>query len=537
MASDYVAIRAQNERRYGTDIGRIGPMLLAERYGDRTHFIFELLQNAEDALARRHGWSGPRSITFELLESALRVSHYGVPFTEADVLGICGIAETTKREFTSLGRFGIGFKSVYAFTDRPEVHSGDESFAIENFVWPLAIPRIDSDRDETVFVLPLRETDSSAASEISAGLQRLGPRVLLFLRQIEEVSWSVGGSSFGQYMRDRVKPISDNAREVVIIGQTHGVEDISEESWLIFAREVHTADGLKAGSVEIAFKLSADDNGGSLSGEPLQESPLVVFFPTKDQTYLGFLTQGPYRTTPSRDYVPRNDPWNRYLVQETAKLLVESLDALRAMGMLDTNTLRSLPLDISKFGEGSMFAGLFEAVREAFKSKPILPQFSGGHVTAAGAKLARTQDLRELLSPSQLTALLQAEQEVNWLSEEITQDRTPELRQYLMHELDIPELTPETIIPRLTRSFLEDQTDAWIVQLYEFLNGQSALLRSGRFTDVPLVRLEDGSHITARKDVVIHRPFCRVRSPPGSRPCVAPSAERKVPRNCFRILG
>lgn len=160
MASDYVAIRAQNERRYGTDIGRIGPMLLAQRYGDRTHFIFELLQNAEDALARRHGWSGPRSITFELLESALRVSHYGVPFTEADVLGICGIAETTKREFTSLGRFGIGFKSVYAFTDRPEVHSGDESFAIENFVWPLAIPRIDSDRDETVFVLPLRETDA-----------------------------------------------------------------------------------------------------------------------------------------------------------------------------------------------------------------------------------------------------------------------------------------------------------------------------------------------------------------------------------------
>lgn len=294
---------------------------------------------------------------------------------------------------------------------------------------------------------PMRETDSSAASEISAGLQRLGPRVLLFLRQIEEVSWSVGGSSFGQYMRDRVKPISDNAREVVIIGQTHGVEDISEESWLIFAREVHTADGLKAGSVEIAFKLSDDDNGGSLSVEPLQESPLVVFFPTKDQTYLGFLTQGPYRTTPSRDYVPRNDPWNRYLVQETAKLLVESLDALRAMGMLDTNTLRSLPLDISKFGEGSMFAGLFEAVREAFKSKPLLSQFNGGHVTAAGAKLARTQDLRELLSPSQLTALLQAEQEVNWLSEEITQDRTPELRQYLMHELDIPEFDPRNNYP------------------------------------------------------------------------------------------
>ncbi len=40
MASDYGSIRSDNERRYGTDIGRIGPMLLANRYADRTHFIF-----------------------------------------------------------------------------------------------------------------------------------------------------------------------------------------------------------------------------------------------------------------------------------------------------------------------------------------------------------------------------------------------------------------------------------------------------------------------------------------------------------------
>src|SRR5437588_12680040 len=109
MPSDYGAIKADNERRYGTDIGRIGPMLLADRYDDRTHFIFELLQNAEDALARRPGWHGSRSVTFHLTESALRVSHFGHPFDEADVRGICGIAESTK-DLTAIGRFGIGFK-------------------------------------------------------------------------------------------------------------------------------------------------------------------------------------------------------------------------------------------------------------------------------------------------------------------------------------------------------------------------------------------------------------------------------------------
>ena len=62
MACDYAAIRRENQRRYGTDIGRIGELLLANRYGDRTHFIYELLQNAEDALARRTAWQGSRAV-------------------------------------------------------------------------------------------------------------------------------------------------------------------------------------------------------------------------------------------------------------------------------------------------------------------------------------------------------------------------------------------------------------------------------------------------------------------------------------------
>ena len=39
-------------------------------------------------------------------------------------------------ELTAIGRFGIGFKSVYALTDSPEVYSGSEHFAIDSFVWP-----------------------------------------------------------------------------------------------------------------------------------------------------------------------------------------------------------------------------------------------------------------------------------------------------------------------------------------------------------------------------------------------------------------
>jgi hypothetical protein len=96
MASNYAAIRLDNERRYGTDIGRIGPMLLTDRYADRTHFIFELLQNAEDALARRTQWSGSRAVEFVLKEDELRVTHWGKPFDDPDVRGVLASSRCTR---------------------------------------------------------------------------------------------------------------------------------------------------------------------------------------------------------------------------------------------------------------------------------------------------------------------------------------------------------------------------------------------------------------------------------------------------------
>ena len=125
MPTDYGCIRAENKNEYGAGVGRWGQSLLTNRYDDRAHFIFELLQNAEDAIARRENWQGLRSVKFSLSENELRVAHFGRPFDERDVRGVCGIAESTK-DLTAIGRFGIGFKSVYAFTQRPEVHSGNE---------------------------------------------------------------------------------------------------------------------------------------------------------------------------------------------------------------------------------------------------------------------------------------------------------------------------------------------------------------------------------------------------------------------------
>ena len=498
MTCDYETIRSENMKRYGTDIGRIGQMLLADRYDERTHFIFELLQNAEDALVRRTGWQGSQAVSFDLKETSLRVSHYGYPFDEADVRGICGIAEGTK-DINEIGRFGIGFKSVYAFTKRPEIHSGSEAFAIEKFVWPIAIPTINRNADETVIQIPFKPADSSAQGEIADGLGRLASNGLLFLSQIDEISWSVEGSASGQYLREAkdIDSKDSNVRRVTIIGQQDGKSERDGE-WLVFSRPVDTGDGSQAEPVEIAFSCVQNESVKSRRIRRVERSPLVVFFPTVVETHLGFLVQGPYRTTPSRDNIPRDNDWNTRLVCETASLLRETLCWLRDNDFLDTKALRCLPLDSAKFDNTNMFKPLFESTKDALSSDPLLPRFDSGYVAASRARLGRTQELRELFDPTQLADLYEEEHELIWLSADITSDRAHDLYDYLREELDIAEITPDGIIRRLNRAFLEAQQDEWILKLYEFLNERSALRPP--LVGIPLIRLENGSHVPTKAD-------------------------------------
>ncbi len=494
MASNYEIICEENRRRYGTEGGPKSGGLAASLYDNRTHFIFELLQNTEDALGRRDDSRGLGKVTFTLTQNKLTLSHFGQPFNEGDVVSICDISESTKNE-SSIGRFGLGFKSVYTVTNLPEIHSGDEDFAIDDYVFPKRAHRTPRQPDETQIVLPLTLEDPTIGQDITAGFRSLGPGALLFLRNIEEINWSVEGGASGFYMRNPPEKIGPNVRRVMVVGHEAGGDEIDQD-WMVFHRDVFSDEQKKGGRVEIAFSMAVSkDPADRWLVQPLPTSPLVVFFPTVIETHLGFLVQGPYRTTPSRETIPSGDLWNQHLIMETSSLLVEAMRWLRDKAILDVSVLRCLPVDPEKFRDDSRFSPMFKAVREAFRDDALLPTNENGYVSASKAKLARTQDLRDLLTPEQIAALFNSNSGA-WLSGDITQDKVPEIRQYLMRELDIDEIRPESFLPSLTKPFLESQSDEWILQLYEFLSRQEKVLRRHLET-VPFIRLEDGSHVVA----------------------------------------
>lgn len=489
MPSDYEQIKRDNIRKYGTEEAHLA-LLVRDLYSDRTHFIFELLQNAEDA--------GASKVKFSVFYDRLELTHDGRRFTAQDVKGVCGIAEGQKADdLTKIGRFGIGFKSVYAYTTSPEIHSGDEHFRVNTYVRPHHARHRKVDHPwTTLFVFPFNKDEpdqQTAFREITVCLSNLNTRTLLFLRKIKELEYASDETS-GTYLREESR--YGTARKIELIG------DNDDETWVVFERPASKPGSKHKVYVELGFRM----NTKTETIESEHNTPLVVYFPTEKSTRLGFYIQGPYRTTLARDNVPKDNSWNRKLIEETAELTVTSLHELKTMNLLTISLLEALPIRAADFPSESMFSVIFTRVKYALKNEDLLPADDGSFVAARHARLVRGVELMKLLDQDQLRRLSGANS-VRWLSSDITQNRTPDLRKYLIDELGVNEFSPEDFAGQVTDDFLRGQSDDWISKFYCFLSEHRALWRPAAFhgpynhvsegvlRNKAILRVQDGSHV------------------------------------------
>lgn len=141
--------------------GDINLDIFEDFYPDQAHFVFELLQNAEDV--------GATAATFTLSPDGCSFEHDGTSFTEPNVRAITGIHNTTKGKAPDqIGKFGVGFKSVFVYTLTPIIHSGDFSFKISRLVLPEPIERDPKIGSRTRFWFPFnspKKTPEDAYSE------------------------------------------------------------------------------------------------------------------------------------------------------------------------------------------------------------------------------------------------------------------------------------------------------------------------------------------------------------------------------------
>ena len=170
---------------------------LIQLYTDKSHFVYELLQNAEDAEAS--------CIRFIQHRDYLEVLHDGKPFTEKNLEGLCDIGKSDKVDnLNQIGEFGVGFKSVFGicdtvrlFSDPGEKFTDDQyqPFAIEirDFTNPVDIESETIPEEYTTrFVFPYQVGKSfsgfRSVNELNRGLSKrlsdLGFTTLLFMKNL-----------------------------------------------------------------------------------------------------------------------------------------------------------------------------------------------------------------------------------------------------------------------------------------------------------------------------------------------------------------
>lgn len=510
MPTDYRAISAYNEEMLGKD--RASRMSQVSMYADTAHFVFEILQNADDA--------GATEVVFEVSDDRLVIEHNGNPFTSDDVKAISYFGKG-KTDITKIGHFGLGFKSVFAYTASPRIHSGNESFEITDLYTLRAVPLpADLERNRTRFVLPFDHETSrpayieagrlkkgtTARKEIAAKLAKLGPETLLFTRNLAEIRWEADGRP-GHYLREE-RPLAGGGRELFIV-----TADGEESCFLVFEQPVHTGGSETSPTgrlVQIAYRLTKRlSDEGAIS--PVVGAKLFVFFQTDKETHTGLIFQAPYRTTPARDNVPEDDDFNRQLVQQSADLLVESVQQLKKLKLLSLEALSALPLDFERFAEGSFFYPVHAAVRDALQRLPLLPTSTGGFVSARQAKMARGAELTKVFDTEQLETLFGIEG-VRWLNPALTSARYPALYQLLVGRrrsqpgyfqkaewaseplaVDM-EVSAESMASRLTAGFLKAQSDEWLMRFMSYVAKSSIYA----FHSIPIVRLESGEQVVPK---------------------------------------
>jgi hypothetical protein len=378
--------------------------LLTELYPDNAHFIYELLQNAED--------NGATEVRFMLSADRVVFEHNGKDlFSLQDVDSITGIGGSTKRDdHTKIGKFGVGFKAVFAYTNTPEICSGDYHFRIHDLFVPEPISTVkqQSQSDfKTTFTFsfdhPVKSPEQ-ALTEIRRGLFELDANTLLFLSHIHTITYRLPDGSSGTLERVNKK----NGR--IQITASHPGEEIVVSHWLRFQNDVEVADDeegtKKSCRVAIAFGLSRNEDKKSRktawSIRALDHGQVSIFFPAEKETSnLRFHIHAPFASTVARDSV-RNCDANYQLRDHIADLVVESLDSIRDKGMLSVSFLAVLPIPSDNLP--AFYEPIRSAIVNAFNTEPLTPTKSGSH-SAATSLYRGPARISEVLSDSDLSLL------------------------------------------------------------------------------------------------------------------------------------
>ncbi|WP_128100299.1 DEAD/DEAH box helicase [Paenibacillus sp. DCT19] len=481
---------------------------VVEKYSDQAHFIYELLQNADDAKAT--------FARFVLCRDKLIFAHNGSrrfsisdPATEevdsvynalGDINAITSIANSSKRDQSeaSIGKFGVGFKSVFQYTSTPHIYDPNFYFKIERFIVPKIISTDYYDRkeSETLFVFPFDHSERSAEEAYEDIFDKLRSLEypLLFLSHLKDIEFELP-NVLGLYGKNIIQTqhFDDTVAERVCLTQNDGEEIYDNNLWL-FSREHDHGH-----TYSVGFFLDEKENLIA------KQHPAFCFFLTKESTGLNFIINAPFLLTDSREGIRAGVQHNKDLVKLLGDLAADSLVYLKDVvlgnghSLINDEIFEIIPYNGNIFSDVNdkrkiSFQPFYTAILEKMSSEELLLS-SDGFVSKENAYWAFVPQIAELFTNAQL-AELSGNEKAKWVftsfGRQDTLRKNKELTEYIdliTHNwLDEDNIISgwrhersKTLVGGINNAYIEAQSVMWLHLFYRWVaetSGRTKLVRT-----------------------------------------------------------
>ncbi|KAM0275809.1 hypothetical protein ACHAQH_007390 [Verticillium albo-atrum] len=301
-----------------------------------THFILELIQNADDNIY-------PRGVqpTFTLLlgkhekDFTFRTDCNEVGFSLKNIDAICSIGKSTKATIVNgqkgfIGEKGIGFKSVFKVANQVDIVSNSYEFQIDRTAHlgmldpkPFKFPD-DQRRDgHTQMLLHLLRDKDHRISDITKGLQQIKPELLLFLRQLTALDIVTPNERCVYTSRRRQDPTHGGETISVSedrLGASSDERVTTRKLYAIVRHEVRELplddrrNGVLRTEITLAFPVDLD----------LEPQDAFAFLPI-DQSGFNFIIQADFLLVANRQALQHELPWNNRLQEAIPDAFVQAI--------------------------------------------------------------------------------------------------------------------------------------------------------------------------------------------------------------------
>lgn len=170
--------------------------LSEQLYQSSTHFLLELIQNADD---NSYDSSVQPTVQFTYCNGTLRVDCNEVGFSPRNIEALCRVGQSTKKGGDNATRYvgekGIGFKSVFKAADVVWISSGPYSFKFDKSkqlgmiapIWD-EFPAVIKPGYTSLF---LQLSEDYNRRGLLDELRSLDSRLLIFLRHLRNITISI----------------------------------------------------------------------------------------------------------------------------------------------------------------------------------------------------------------------------------------------------------------------------------------------------------------------------------------------------------